>query len=73
MPTLAERTRNQYPATNVIPAWLLFYWRVLRTTAAGDYAKAWAMLPSALPMNVTCPTVEGLAAMLVYHHLIDEQ
>ncbi|MCZ8180928.1 MAG: hypothetical protein O9309_18050, partial [Rhizobium sp.] len=64
-------SRIKYPACNVIPYWLLCYWKLVRTETDGDFARAWDLLPERLPRGVKCPTVELLAVALVDHGLVD--
>lgn len=65
-----NRARAAYPVSNIVPAWLLCYWRLLRTTAHGDFAMAWKLLPDQLPKGVRCPTAEIMAMALVDHGLV---
>jgi hypothetical protein len=71
MRSIAYQTRAIFPASNVIPFWLLCYWRLVRGEAQGDFAKAWEMLPSRLPRGMKCPRIEVLAIALVDHGLAE--
>ncbi|MGC4410637.1 hypothetical protein D4A92_19610 [Rhizobium rosettiformans] len=71
MRSIARAARQKYPRNNIVPFWLLCYWKLVRTEAEGDFAKAWKMLPRRLPAGVQCPTIEVLAVALVDHGLAD--
>ena len=55
--------------SNVVPVWLLCYWRLYRGEARGDYHAAWKALPRHLPRGVTRPSVEEAANALYDHGL----
>lgn len=71
MRSLALESRLRYPASNVIPFWLLCFWKLVRNEANGDFARAWKILPDRLPIGTECPTIELLAVALVDHGLVD--
>ena len=54
---------------NVTPIWLLVFLRLVRGEADGSFARAFAMLPSALPTLAPCPTKVEAAVVLAYHRL----
>jgi len=73
MRSLARESRLKFPASNVVPYWLLCYWRLVKLETRGDFAKAWEMLPDHLPNWSFCPTVEQLAVALVDHELAERR
>lgn len=68
---LAQKTRAQIAYSNITPPWLLFFWRLVKGDAQGDYAKAWRLLPAHLPATVKCPSMVECAAVLVDHDLAE--
>lgn len=53
----------------VTPIWLLVFLRLVRGDADGSFARAFAMLPSALPALAPCPSKVEVAVVLAYHRL----
>ncbi|SOC82849.1 hypothetical protein SAMN05421890_1271 [Ensifer adhaerens] len=56
--------------SNVMPAWVLIFWRLYRGEAGGDYARAWSLLPSQLPAGHRRPDPHIAAQVLINHGLI---
>lgn len=73
MRSLARKSRLKLPSSNIIPYWLLCYWRLVKQETDGDLAKAWEMLPDHLPNCSFCPTVEQLAVALVDQGLAERR
>ena len=69
----ARATIRNLPPSNVVPFWLLCYWRLVHNEAQGDFAKAWKMLPAHLPSGMKCPTLPAMAATLVVHGLAERR
>lgn len=67
----AQRARLMVAKSNVTPPWLLFFWRLVKGEAMGDYAAAWNALPSHLPPSLVMPTVDEAAVILADHDLTD--
>lgn len=65
----ARIARQMVAPSNVTPAWLLPFWRLVKGEAMGDYAAAWKALPSHLPPSVKMPTVDVAAVILADHGL----
>lgn len=53
------------PSSNVVPGWVLPLMRLVKGTARGDLARAWAELPRHLPDGVGVPSEEEAAVTLV--------
>jgi len=65
----AREMRELLAYSNVTPIWLLYYWRLLRGKAAGDYAAAFRLLPDYLPQGMQAPTIPECALVLADHGL----
>jgi hypothetical protein len=66
----AAEARLMVEPSNVTPAWLLPYWRLLRTRAQGDYALAWRLLPDHISPPSNMPSIVEAAITLADHRLI---
>lgn len=56
--------------SNVMPAWVLIFWRLYRGPAEGDYARAWSLLPAHLPTGHRRPDPHIAAQVLINHGLL---
>jgi hypothetical protein len=70
MPVTSAQDRLLVARSNVTPAWLLPFWRLVKTRARGDFAIAWRMLPDHLPADVKIPPMEVAAVVLIDHGLL---
>lgn len=50
---------------NAAPPWVLPLMRIMKTETKGDLGEAWEILPERLPPNVSLPSVEEAAKVLV--------